>query len=140
MNRFLIALWVVAGYLSAAPVLGANLVKEGLWEINAQATIGGQPATAAPMVMRQCITGQTAQDLMSQLTGGGGCQISDYQQDGSRARWNLTCTGQVSVSGKGEVLMRSDGFSGTLDVVVGMSGQSVPMTQTFDARWVGDCK
>jgi hypothetical protein len=140
MNRFLITLCVATGSLGAAAALSAEPVKEGLWEISAQASIGGQPATAAPMVMRQCITSQTAQDLMSQLTGGGGCQISDYQQDGNRSRWNLTCTGQVSVSGTGEVVLRSDGFNGTLNVLVGMGGQTVPMTQTFDARWVGDCK
>jgi hypothetical protein len=140
MIRYLSALCVLAGFLSAVPVLGADPVKEGLWEISAQTSIGGQPATAAPMVMRQCITSQTAHDLMSQLTGGGACQISDFQQDGNRARWNLACSGQVSVNGTGEVLMRGDGFSGTLNVMVGMSGQTVPMTQIFDARWVGDCK
>jgi len=139
-SRYLIALCTAALSFGAGKAMSADPVKEGLWEISAQASIGGQPATSAPMVMRQCITNQTAQDLINQLTGGGACQISDYQQDGNRARWNLACSGQVSVSGTGEVVMRSDGFSGTLNVTVGMSGQTVPMTQTFDARWVGDCK
>ena len=139
-NRLLIALCTVAASLCMGAAMSADLVKEGLWEISAQASIEGQPATTAPMVVRQCITNQSAQDLISQLTGGGACQISDFKQDGSRARWNLACSGQVSVNGTGEVVMRSDGFSGVLNVTVGMSGQSVPMTQTFGARWVGECK
>jgi Protein of unknown function (DUF3617) len=139
-NRLLIALCAAAASLYMEGAVSADLVKEGLWEISAQASIEGQPATTAPMVVRQCITNQTAQDLISQLTGGGACQISDFKQDGNRAHWNLACSGQVSVNGTGEVVMRNDGFSGVLNVTVGMSGQTVPMTQTFDAHWVGDCK
>jgi hypothetical protein len=36
--------------------------------------------------------------------------------------------------------MGSDGFNGTLDLMIGMGGQTVPMLQTFNARRVGDCK
>ena len=36
--------------------------------------------------------------------------------------------------------MNSNGFNGTLDLTVGMGGQTVPMLQTFDAHWVGACK
>ncbi len=55
-------------------------------------------------------------------------------------RWSMNCTGQVEVSGTGEVTMNSNGFNGTLDLMVGMGGQSVPMQQSFEARWVGACK
>ena len=95
----------------------------------------GSRSPGTPQVVRQCIDQQTAQDLMAKLTGaGGGCQISDLHRAGSRTRWSLNCTGQVDVSGTGEVTMNSNGFNGTLDLMVGMSGQSVPMLQTFDAR------
>ena len=133
--------FIAALLFCATTASGQDPVREGLWEISIQGEVGGQPISSAPLVMRQCINQQTAQDLMARLSGGtGGCQVSDYSQDGSRARWSLSCTGQMEVSGTGEVLMGSDGFNGTLDLMIGMGGQTVPMLQTFNARRVGDCK
>jgi hypothetical protein len=132
---------VVALLVCATTAAAQDPVREGLWEISIQGEVGGQPISSTPLVIRQCINQQTAQDLMSKLAGGaGGCQVSDYSQEGNRTRWNLACTGQVEVSGTGEVTMGSEGFNGTLDVVVGTGGQTVPMLQTFNARRVGDCK
>jgi hypothetical protein len=116
-------------------------VREGLWEISVQGQVGGQPLSSTPLVVRQCISQQSAQDLMTQLTGtAGGCRVTDLRQEGNHARWNLACSGQVEVSGTGEVTMRNDSFDGTLDLTVGTGAQSVPMSQTFNARWVGACK
>ena len=132
---------IVALLFCATTAAAQDPVREGLWEISIQSQVGGQPISSTPQVVRQCIDQQTAQNLMAKLTGaGGGCQISDVHREGSRTRWSLNCTGQIDVSGTGEVTMNSNGFNGTLDLMVGMSGQSVPMLQTFDARWVGACK
>jgi hypothetical protein len=132
---------IVALILCATPAAAQDSIREGLWEISIQGLVGGQPMSSTPMVMRQCITQQSAQDLMAQLAGGaGGCQISNFNREGARARWTLACTGQVDVSGTGDVTMTSYGFTGTLDLNVGMGGQSVPMQQSFDAHWVGPCK
>ena len=116
-------------------------LREGLWEITVRMEIGGQPASAAPLVVRQCLNQQSAQDLMTQLTGAaGGCQVSDLQQEGNRARWNLTCSGQIELTGSGEVTMTAGGFDGTLNAMIGMGGTSVPIMQTFGARRVGECQ
>jgi len=116
-------------------------LREGLWEVSVRMEVGGQPASAAPLVTRQCITQQTAQDLISQLAGtAGGCQITDLQQEGNRASWNLTCSGQIELKGNGQVTISPASFDGTLDAVVGMSGQSIPVHQNFSARRVGDCQ
>jgi hypothetical protein len=132
---------IVALLFCATAAVAQDPVREGLWEISIQGQVGGQPISSTPLVVRQCIDRQSAQDLMAKLTGAaGGCQISDLHQEGSRTRWSLACTGQVEVSGTGEVTMNSNGFNGTLDLMVGMGGQTVPMLQTFDARWVGACK
>jgi Protein of unknown function (DUF3617) len=132
---------IVGLLLCATTAAAQDPVREGLWEISIQGQVGGQPMSSTPLVVRQCIDQQSVQDLMTKLAGTtGGCQISDLSQEGNHARWNLACTGQVEVSGTGEVTMNSNGFNGTLDLMVGMGDQSVPMLQTFDARWVGPCK
>ena len=47
----------------------ADALREGLWEVTVRMEIGGQPATAEPLVVRQCINQQSAQDLVAKLTG-----------------------------------------------------------------------
>lgn len=130
-----------AALLTPAIVYAQGDLREGLWEISVRMEVGGQPASTAPLVARQCITQQTAQDLISQLAGtAGGCQVSDLRQDGNRARWNLSCSGQVDLKGSGEVTISAGSFDGTLDAVVGMGDQSVSVHQSFSAQRVGDCQ
>jgi hypothetical protein len=132
---------IFALLLCATSAAAQDPVREGMWEISIQGQVGGQPISSTPLVVRQCIDQQSAQDLMAKLAGGaGGCQITDFSREGNRTRWSLNCTGQVEVSGTGEVTLNSNAFNGSLDLMVGMGGQSLPMQQTFDARWVGACK
>ena len=115
-------------------------IREGMWEVSVLAEVGGQPLTAAPMVVRQCINNQSVQDLMAQMGGAGSCQISDFQQTGNRARWNIACSGPMDVSGTGETEIAGDQFTGRMNLVVTMSGQSLPMVQNFQAKRVGECQ
>ena len=119
---------------------GGPDVREGMWEISVLAEAGGQPLTSAPMVVRQCVNHQSIQELMAQMGGAGGCQISDFQQTGPRAHWNIACTGNMEVSGTGETEIAGDQFTGRMNLVVTMGGQSLPMVQNFQARRVGDCQ
>ena len=115
-------------------------VREGLWEFSLEAEVGGQSITATPMVIRQCISNQSIQELMAQMGGAGACQVSDLQQSGTRSRWNLTCTGEPQVSGSGEADAAGEQLVGRMNLVVTMGGQSLPMGQNFRARRVGECQ
>jgi hypothetical protein len=116
-------------------------VKEGLWEISLEGEIGGQPLTATPMIVRQCITQTTARELMNQLNGTvGSCQVSNLTQVGPTGRWTMNCTGQIEINGTGEITMGADSFSGSMNLFVFMAGQTLPMIQRFEARWSGPCK
>ena len=125
--------------LSPHAIAGPD-IREGMWEVSVLAEVGGQPLTAAPMVVRQCITSQSVQDLMAQMGGAGSCQISDFQQTGNRARWNIACSGTMDVTGTGETESASDQFTGRMNLVITMSGQSLPMVQNFQAKRVGECQ
>jgi len=127
--------------LSPALLRAETALREGLWEVSVRMEIGGQPASSEPLVTRQCITQQTAQDLINQLAGtAAGCQVNNLQQEGNRASWDLICSGQVDVKGSGELTLSSSGFDGSLDAWVGMGGKSIPVHQTFSARRAGDCQ
>src|SRR4051794_5821019 len=124
-----------------ATVAAAADIREGLYEITVRAELAGQPMTQAPMVVRQCVSEQSVQDLMSQMGGTGACKVSDFQQSGNRAHWNLVCSGQMQVNGTGETQINGDEFTGRMNLSVQMGGdQSVPMVQNFTARRVGECQ
>jgi hypothetical protein len=134
--RFLFA----ATALLATAAFAAE-VREGLYEISVRAEIGGQALSQAPMVVRQCVSQQSVQDLMGQMGGTGSCKVSDFQQSGNQARWNLTCTGAMQVTGTGETQINGDEFTGRMNLSVQMGGdQAVPMVQDFTAKRVGECQ
>jgi hypothetical protein len=131
---------IAATVLFASAVSAAD-IREGLYEVSVRAELAGQPMTQAPMVVRQCVSQQSVQDLMSQMGGTGACKVSDFQQSGNRAHWNLVCTGQMQVSGTGETQINGDEFTGRMNLTVQMGGdQAVPMVQNFTARRVGECQ
>lgn len=140
MHRLSILFPLLLCAVLPVPATAAPDIREGLWEVSVQADLGGQPMTDTPMVVRQCISQQSVQELMAKMGGAGACQISDMQQSGSHARWKLSCSGQLDVSGTGETDIGTDEFIGRMNLVVGMAGQSVPMVQSFKARRVGDCQ
>lgn len=120
--------------------IAAPDIREGMWEVSVLAEVAGQPLTAAPMVVRQCISNQSIQDLMAQMGGAGACKISDFQQTGNHARWNIACSGAMDVSGTGETETAGDQFTGRMNLAVNMNGQSLPMVQNFQAKRVGECQ
>jgi len=126
--------------LFPAAAFPAPEIREGLWEISIQADMGGQAMTETPMVVRQCMSQQSVQELMAKMGGAGACRISDMEQTGSHAKWKLTCSGQLDVSGTGETDMGNDEFTGRMNLAVGMAGQSIELAQSFKARRVGECQ
>lgn len=138
--RWLIVLAALVLLARTAAVLAAPDIHEGLWEVSVEAEVGGQPISDTPMVVHQCIGTQSVRDLMAQMGGAGGCNISDFQQDGPRARWNLVCSGAIDVSGTGQTEIAGDQFSGRMDLVIKMGGESMPMAQKFRAHRVGECQ
>jgi len=140
-RKYLSPAWLLLSALALSlHAIAAADIREGMWEVSVRAEVGGQPLTAAPMVVRQCISNQSVQDLMAQMGGAGACQISDFQQAGNQARWNIACSGAMDVSGTGETEIAGDQFTGRMNLVVTMSGQSLPMVQNFQAKRIGECQ
>lgn len=134
------SLGLLAALLAAPLAWAQSDLQAGLWEVSITMSVAGQPATAQPLVMRQCISQQSAQDLLAQLNGMGACSTGDLQQDGGRASWSLTCTGQVELDATGEATFAGDSFNGSMAGQIGMGEQKLPFAQDFSARRVGECK
>ena len=130
-----------AATLLAMPCAWAqNDLQEGLWEFSVTMAIGGQAASEQPLVMRQCVSQQNAQELVSRLTGAGTCNTTDVRQDGNRASWKVACTNPVELEADGSASFAGDRFEGAMSGQIGMSGQRLPFTQNFQARRIGPCQ
>jgi hypothetical protein len=140
MSRLLYRIACIAPLLGAPLACAQSDLQEGLWEVSVSMSIAGQPASTQPLVMRQCISHQTAQGLIAQLNGVGACNTSDLQQDEGRASWKLSCSGQVELEASGQATFMGDSFNGAMAGELGMGTQRMPFTQTFSARRVGECK
>jgi hypothetical protein len=140
MKRPLVCLLLAAGLTVMPPAWAQTDLQEGLWEISISMTIGGQPASAQPLVMRQCISQQSAQEVMSQLAGAGTCATADVQFEGNQASWTMTCSSPVEIEATGTATFGSDSFDGVMSGQLGMSGQRMPFSQSFQAHRVGACQ
>ena len=83
--RVLVPSALFLGFALPSSALAQGDILEGLWEISMRMEVGGQPASATPLVVRHCINEQTAQELMSQLTGGGGAGGANFRTFSRRA-------------------------------------------------------
>jgi hypothetical protein len=133
---------VLAALLPACAAWAQADLREGLWEISITMAVGGQPTSAQPLVMRQCISQQSAQDVISQLNGAGAgaCNTADLRQEGGRASWKLSCSGPVELDGSGSATFMDERFEGGMNGQIGLGNQKLPFSQSFSARRVGDCQ
>jgi hypothetical protein len=133
---------LLAALLPASAAWAQADLQEGLWEVSITMAVGGQPTSGQPLVMRQCISQQSAQELISQLNGAGtgSCNTADLQQDGGRASWKVSCSGPVELDGSGSATFMPDRFDGAMNGQIGMGNQKLAFSQSFSARRIGACQ
>jgi hypothetical protein len=126
--------------LSAA-LLAQGPRRDGRFEIKMEMDMPGMPMKIPPITTVQCITPEQANDPQKAMPPQGGrsnennCKLSDYKQDGNKVTWSMKCEGKDAMTGSGEFLYTSDGYTGTMKMERG--GQ--PMTMKYNAKRLGDC-
>jgi len=110
--------------------------RDGKWEVKMDMQMAGM--TLPTQTMTQCITPQQAADPQRALPpsgrgrGNNDCKISDYQVDGNKVSWTMTCT---MMTGSGEFVYSGDTYTGTMK----MSMQGQEMTMKYSGKRLGDC-
>lgn len=132
---------VAAGLGLAVTASGATAadpqMQAGKWDYTIKTEIPGMPMAMPPMRFQQCLTaedvreGAVAQDPGSDMD----CKISNLQQDAGRMRYDMTCTGDETVTSRADFKVSPTTLAGTVATTI--DGQTV--TQRFDARRSGDC-
>ena len=132
MRKFLIALFATAA--------AAADVQPGSWEMTVNMSVDGMPAGAvAPVTQTRCLSAEDARDP-SRLVGNAGCEFTNKRDTGSEMSFDVACTGQVPMRGKGVVRYSAQNVSGNLELAAETGGQKFMTRSQLSARRLGDCK
>jgi hypothetical protein len=130
-----------ARFAAARPsVLGFALnLQPGKYETTSEILLPSSPVKPTPTTGTACITtkdveGRWGQNLPS--APGSTCTVSDYRQTGNKVTLTRTCTGQDTITQRGEVTFAGTSYSGFWEMT-NSSGRS--WTVRFTAKRIGDC-
>jgi hypothetical protein len=126
---------LLAGVL---PVLAAQPTGKGdLWNSTSQATMamGGISMPTPPHTVKLC-TPKTWTKPPESPNRGMMCKNSDFARNGQTVTWTSVCTGEMNMTGRGEITFNGpDSYSGT----VKYSSDQGSLTVTLSGQKAGEC-
>jgi hypothetical protein len=140
--RIILSSLLVCGAAATVVLAAQNPMRPGNWETTMKMEMPGMPAGAGmpPMKSTQCITAaeltkDPATGLPRGAAGQKNCTVSDYKATGNVVSWKMACTGQMAMTGTGELTFKGDSYEG----VMKMSMAQGEMTMHMAGKRAGDC-
>ena len=132
MKAMRIVMLALSG-LAVAPLLAQGPMREGRWEVTAQMEMPGMKMPAS--VTSQCITPEQLKDPANGLPSapGGSCTATDYKRDGNKVTWKMACTGQMAMTGDGELTFAGDTYTGTINAKMEQTAMTMKLSAWFPA-------
>ena len=140
MRSIALSLFLLGAAAATATAVQTPM-RPGRWEVVMNMQMPNMPASMPEMKSTQCITPeQLAKDPASGLPRGmdqtsKDCTVSDFKVDGSTVSWKMACTGQMKMSGTGEMTFKDDTYAG----VMRMTMPQGEMTMKLAGKRLGDC-
>ncbi|HVE50135.1 MAG TPA: DUF3617 family protein [Casimicrobiaceae bacterium] len=107
------------------------------YDITIKMEMVGMPMALPPISQRLCVRkGAKDEDFVPRQQN---CRVSDLTRTGSRVTFKIACTGNNAMTGAGDFVFASNGYSGQMRLKGKMEGQDMEMTQSIDARRTGSC-
>lgn len=134
-----LCLGLVASAVAAAP----PVMKPGLWEMTLSMEMSGMPQgmrSIPPTTTRHCYRAEDIKDLRRTVPKQKNCKVENWKQSGNTVSWRMSCSGTSITTMTGSVTYSGDSYSGVGKATMNMGGQTVHMTQKYQARRIGDCK
>lgn len=105
-----------------------------LWESTSQTVMEGMPFSPPPNTLKLCTAKEWTQPPPP--PPGQSCEVSNFQRSGNKVSWDTQCTGEMDMSGHGEITFTSaDSYTGTINF--GAEGMNVTVNLT--GTKVGTC-
>ena len=133
MRRFAIVLALAAGAARAD-------VQAGNWEMTVTTSVEGMPGGMAPVTQTRCISREDARDPTRLISSSAGCTFANERDTGSQITFDVTCTGQVPMTGGGVLRYTPQAFDGRVEITANMGNQRLVTSSQVAGRRLGDCK
>jgi hypothetical protein len=133
VKRILLALVAAAGPAHAD-------VQAGNWEMTVTTSVEGTAGGMAPVTQTKCISREDARDPSRLIGSGAGCTFSNKRDTGSQITFDVTCTGQVPMTGGGVVRYTPQTFDGSVEITANLGNQRLVTSSRIAGRRLGDCK
>lgn len=120
------------GLLALIPVRAADPPGD-LWQMTSQMVMPGMPFSPPPTAAKVC----TAKEWTKPPPGGDpSCVTSDYQRTGNKATWTMQCSGDMPMTGTGEITFAADGsYTG----VITATAEGMAMKINLSGKKIGSC-
>ena len=104
-----------------------------LWEMTSQMSMPGLPMSPPPTTVKVC----TAREWTKPPPGGdSSCVNSNFRREGSKATWDTQCSGEMPMSGHGEITFEgTDSYSGAIDA----TAEGMSMKIKLSGKKLGSC-
>jgi hypothetical protein len=94
-----------------------------VWEVTTQNAMEGMPTQMPAQTTKVC----AANDI-TQPPARPGCTNSNFQRTGNTATWDVACTGQMAMTGHGEMTFESpDSYKGTIKFAAGQMNMTIKL-------------
>ena len=105
-----------------------------LWKTTSQMVIPGMPSGPPPNTMQLCTAAEWTQPPPP--PPGQTCTVSNFQRTANTVSWDTACTGEMDMSGHGEITFTSaDAYTGTID----FTAEGMTVTVNLTGEKVGEC-
>jgi hypothetical protein len=118
--------------IALAPAQAADPPGE-LWETTSQMVMEGMPMSMPAQTMKLCASKEWTKPPPG---GDPSCVTSDYKVVGNKATWTMQCSGDMPLTGNGEMTFENaDAYSG----VINATAQGMNMTIRLAGKKIGTC-
>lgn len=120
-------------YMVIAPIRAADEPPGILWETTSQTVMEGMPMQMPVQKLKLC----AAKEWTRPPAGGDpSCVTSDFKQVGAKATWAVQCTGEMEMTGVGEMTFEgTDSYIGS----VKFTAEGMNMTVKLSGKKIGTC-
>lgn len=104
-----------------------------LWQMTSQMAMPGMPMAMPANTVKVC----TAKEWKQPPPGGDkSCVNTNFQRIGNKITWDMQCSGQMPMKGKGEIIFDSpDSYTGAIDA----TAEGTSMKIKLSGKKLGNC-
>lgn len=105
-----------------------------LWESTSQMIMEGLPFSPRPSTVKFCAAADSSEPPPP--PPGQNCTVSNQQRSGNKVSWDTQCTGEMEMTGHGEITYDSaDSYTGEIK----FTAEGVTMTTKLSGKKIGEC-